>query len=245
MKAKLVRIIQKAGVFSLIFFLLLLSAGCDPYSEDFREYKEGKEAELRAYAVSMTEEYSYSEEGLQAMSLAVEEGVNAINNADYYVEVDELATEAKDGIDRVEVKLDYNAEKLLFALNRATDVSELKESFLNENRTSGMINNRIPEYKIHVVTEQQQLESIFVESPEVNFESEMVLVVMYKSWVSSKWHLIRKIELEENVLRVYTRDDTTPYMQGTISYQVIFIFKLDKLDVAETELIFLKEEKIS
>jgi hypothetical protein len=223
MKAKLVRIIQKAGVFSLIFFLLLLSAGCDPYSEDFREYKEGKEAELRAYAVSMTEEYSYSEEGLQAMSLAVEEGVNAINNADYYVEVDELATEAKDGIDRVEVKLDYNAEKLLFALNRATDVSELKESFLNENRTSGMINNRIPEYKIHVVTEQQQLESIFVESPEVNFESEMVLVVMYKSWVSSKWHLIRKIELEENVLRVYTRDDTTPYMQGTISYQVIFI----------------------
>lgn len=245
MKAKLVRIIQKAGVFSLIFFLLLLSAGCDPYSEDFREYKEGKEAELRAYAVSMTEEYSYSEEGLQAMSLAVEEGVNAINNADYYVEVDELATEAKDGIDRVEVKLDYNAEKLLFALNRATDVSELKESFLNENRTSGMINNRIPEYKIHVVTEQQQLESIFVESPEVNFESEMVLVVMYKSWVSSKWHLIRKIELEENVLRVYTRDDTTPYMQGTISYQVIFMFKLDKLDVAETELIFLKEEKIS
>jgi hypothetical protein len=236
----------KIYILFLIVILSTLLIGCDPYSADFKQYKKNKLTEVQAYADAIKKQYNYTPEGIQELALSVQSGIADINEARYYNEVDKFVADTKNAIDCVEVKLDYNAEKLIFALNSANriEVPGLQNSFLAQNIFVGR-NINTPKYKIHVIMNQAQLDSVFVESPQINFDNEMVLVVIYKSWVSSKWHLIRKIELDESVLKIYTRDNTVPYREDTPSCQVIYVFKMDKLDVFETELIFMGKEIIN
>lgn len=250
MKTNALVVLKILCIFVFILVLLFSFSGCKSEADkELERYKKAKVLELKDYANTMKNYSSYTQKGLQTVEKQVREGINAIKkSSDLESAYEELKT-AKLRVASAEIKLDYNAQDLLQVYFKDTFREESKIYMPNyygppiDNNSDE--NDTLPRHRIYVVKDQEQLDNIFVEPPQVNFENEMILIVIYRSSYEN-YTSINKIALEEKVLKVYVINERKlePRKEGNTGIppqprQVVCVYKLDKLEVLETELLFI------
>ena len=157
-------------------------------------------------------------------------------------------------------ELDYNTTKI-FEYSRygleTEDVgcrSRFKQEFLETTLTKGMKNNEgtLSQYRGFIIQDEVQSDSIFYELPKLNYETEMLVVIMFSLYETRDGYAIQKIERSDNVLKITMdeieyihKEDKNKTSQSYVPpryIQHIQGYVMDKLDVATLEMKFCYKE---
>ncbi len=247
---------------SVLFLCLCFPlGGCEKEPSELDRYKADSKAELEDYADAITKEYPYTEENLQRIKTLVADGKIEIDSAWDIDGVDSVMNDAVLTIDATNVLLDYNAEIIYKGVIReagnsfyfkerfSLENSTLNLPYPNENydpndsRSSKYIwDTTSPEYRTHIITEQSQLEEVFIDPPQIDFEKEIIVIDMYST--SGAGTNIVKLETDGEKLIIGMRYFSSYIMRQSssnpLTFQQIRVFKMDRINVtsAENEKVF-------
>lgn len=91
-----------------------------------------------------------------------------------------------------------------------------------------------PTYRLHIVTDQELYDSIFIEAREIDFENTMLLVYMCGT-INNRLSVINSIKYQDKILSVnFTQEKGKPGYKDTCAPKRRFlVLKMDKLDIEE------------
>lgn len=155
-----------------------------------------------------------------------------------------------------EVELAFNANRV-FAFCRGVvssrkEVGGLKENFLEnaktkdvaylyENPESGeqelLFDSTLPEKLCYIIKSQEQAQEVFDTVPDVDFERQMLVILIY-STLDNASHKCIGVFKKESVLEVEMEVEYDKIKNGIQpqTVQMVCMFKMDKLDVGEVGL---------
>ena len=152
--------------------------------------------------------------------------------------------------------IDYHAE-LLFSFNEQTvdsftQKTNLKESFVQSNSTYGavlrveegklVVDKTSPEYRGYIIKDKKGMEECFITPPEVDFETQMIVIVFFTSSDMSRCSFGNFEEDGEN-LKLTIKRSAYPGKNSSAPwyYQSVWGFLMDKLDLANLEMEYIPE----
>lgn len=110
----------------------------------------------------------------------------------------------------------------------------------NPDNTEYIFDSTLPSERIILLTEQTQLEEAFEEVPEIDLETQMVIIVLLsRIGITGIW--LENIKFENGVLEViiegrFNGNGIPPKMRG-------IVIKLDKMEITETKVTYKKIKK--
>ena len=137
-----------------------------------------------------------------------------------------------------------------------SEIEYLNEIFLEENMTLGamyknenwnpldehsdeyLYDETSPPFRTHIVSEENQLNNILCNPPQVDFDNEMILVYMFTE-ATNRNQIIKNVSLEDVTLKIEftTERAKTGYRDVTVPKRRFIVIKIDILDVNEVEFI--------
>lgn len=137
--------------------------------------------------------------------------------------------------------IEYQQEFLKNSLTYGASKYELYDSYDDFWESGDRVDTTSPPTRTYIVKDNEALEEIFTEFPEVNFEKEMVLVHCYTSNYGRK-KLLKSVKLnDQNILNiVFTIENGLFRFDAAEAQRRILIIRLNKLDIKETNFEYVK-----
>lgn len=126
--------------------------------------------------------------------------------------------------------LDENMTKGAFYRNKNYDPLDSKsEEYLRDVVS--------PNFRLNLVTNQSQMEEIFCDFGEFDYENEMLIVYLYTS-MTSRMQLIQSIDIDEKKLKIKYIDEENEYgrMDTTAPHRRFIVLCMKKFDVEDVEI---------
>ena len=137
-------------------------------------------------------------------------------------------------------KIDHNAIII-------TDGITYQEEWLEENHVYGAYgengeenyDQNTPKSRTYILKNQDELDEVFSEFSEIDFEKEMVLVYCYRTIYIRK-QVLEKVALDESVLNVEFNivKGKIGHADASAPHRRILVVKLDKLDIEEVKITY-------
>ena len=137
-------------------------------------------------------------------------------------------------------KIDHNA--IIIA-----DGITYQEEWLDNNHVYGAYDENgeenydenTPKSRTYILKNQDELDEVFSEFSEIDFEKEMVLVYCYRTIYIRK-QVLEKVALDESVLNVEFNivKGKIGYADASAPHRRILVVKLDRLDITEANITY-------
>ena len=137
-------------------------------------------------------------------------------------------------------KMDHNAVII-------TDGIRYQEEWLKENHVYGAYgengeenyDENTPKSRTYLIKNQDELDEVFSEFPEINFEKEMIIVYCYRTIYIRK-QVLEKVVLDENVLNVEFNvvKGKIGHADASAPSRRMLVLKLDKLDITKANITY-------
>ena len=121
-----------------------------------------------------------------------------------------------------------------------------RETWLESNQTLGSLqggkqeyDDSLPESRTYIIQNQEQLEEIFLDFPEIDFDKEILLVYCYTTVYIRKQRL-EKVSLENGVLTVAfdVVRGKLGHADAASPHTRLCVIRLDKVDVTEVNITY-------
>ena len=101
-------------------------------------------------------------------------------------------------------------------------------------------NSDTPKNRTYLIQTQGQLNEIFVDFPEIDFEKEMVLVYCYRTVYTQRKQILENVTLDGKVLNVSFNVERGKlgYADASAPHRRILVVKLDKLEITEVKITY-------
>ena len=137
-------------------------------------------------------------------------------------------------------KIDHNAVIISEGLN-------YQEEWLDNNHVYGAYgengeenyDENTPKSRTYIIKTRTELNEVFSEFPEINFEKEMIIVYCYRT-VYGRKQVLEKVFSDGNVLRVEfdVVKGKIGHADASAPHRRMLVVKLDKLDIAEVNVTY-------
>ena len=137
-------------------------------------------------------------------------------------------------------KIDHNA--IIIA-----DGITYQEEWLDNNHVYGAYDEKgeenydenTPKSRTYLIKNQDELDEVFSEFPEIDFENEMLIVYCYRTIYIRK-QVLEKVVLDRNVLNVEFNvvKGKIGHADASAPSRRMLVVKLDKLDIAEVNVTY-------
>lgn len=137
-------------------------------------------------------------------------------------------------------KIDHNAVII-------TDGIRYQEEWLKENHVYGAYDENgeenydenTPKSRTHLIKTQTELDEVFLEFPEINFEKEMIIVYCYRT-VYGRKQALEKVVLNGIILNVEFNvvKGKMGHADASAPSRRMLVLKLDKLDITEVNITY-------
>ena len=128
-----------------------------------------------------------------------------------------------------------------------TEGTTYQEEWLENNSVYGAYDengeenydSNTPKSRTYIVKNQDELDEVFSEFPEMDFEKEMVLVYCYRTIYTRK-QVLEKVVLDGTVLNVEFNivKGKIGHADASAPQRRMLVIKLDKLDITETNITY-------
>lgn len=255
-----------------VVITLCLFVGC---SSKLDKYKKEKIEELKTYSENVFKDIELDEEETERLKNLIEECKASIKNEKTEEDIDKALSLAENKIDSLALECSFHLKPLGGELkinikDKPIPYSgkTIKESFFDNNRTYGIAyenENYDPEEKDtrkpsskkfltetsapreigYIFTTREQLEDVFYEVPEVDFEKKTVICII-KTYYSNTHDTIKKIELSGDELTIWIETTDVPtgpktpgknnYIPSQV-YQSVYVASIDKINASTIKII--------
>lgn len=137
-------------------------------------------------------------------------------------------------------KIDHNAVII-------TDGIRYQEEWLKENHVYGAYDENgeenydenTPKSRTYLIKNQDELDEVFSEFPEIDFEKEMILVYCYRT-VYIRKQVLEKVALDGNALNVEFNivKGKIGHADASAPSRRMLVLKLDKLDITKVNVTY-------
>ena len=137
-------------------------------------------------------------------------------------------------------KIDHNAVII-------TDGIRYQEEWLNENHVYGAYDENgeekydenTPKSRTYLIKNQDELDEVFSEFPEIDFENEMLIVYCYRTIYIRK-QVLEKVVLDGTILNVEFNvvKGKMGHADASAPSRRMLVLKLDKLDITEVNVTY-------
>ncbi len=128
-----------------------------------------------------------------------------------------------------------------------TDGITYQEEWLEENHVYGAYDENgeenydenTPKSRTHIIKNQDELDEVFLEFPEIDFENEMLIVYCYRTIYIRK-QVLEKVVLDGTVLNVEFNvvKGKIGHADASAPQRRMLVIKLDKLDITEANITY-------
>ena len=216
---------------------------------------------MQEYADSKLQKNGYTKGNEQSIEAYVSGGKKSVLDAKNKKKVDVIFEDVQKKLDSVEY---FNVKVIMSDLRHRN--TTVQKNFLDENKTYGItlisdewlsehspdeevpeqytyIDKESPQTRTHIITNFEQLQEVFVDIPQVNFEREMIVVSVF-SLPRNHGVYTRKVIVDNDMITIYNDfKEIAPY-KGTpqAPHQALIVYKMDKLDVTTAETVTSKKK---
>lgn len=137
-------------------------------------------------------------------------------------------------------KIDHNAVII-------TDGIRYQEEWLKENHVYGAYDENgeekydenTPKSRTYLIKNQDELDEVFSEFPEIDFENEMLIVYCYRTIYIRK-QVLEKVVLDGTILNVEFNvvKGKMGHADASVPSRRMLVLKLDKLDITEVNITY-------
>lgn len=246
-----------------VVITLCLFVGC---SSKLDKYKKEKIEELKTYSENVFKDIELDEEETEILKNQIEYSKASIEKGETEEDIDKALSSAENEIDYFAIVCTFHLKVLgsgskINIINKPIPYSgkTIKESFFDNNRTSGiryMNENYDPEEKDksspnsqkvlsetsapreigYIFTTREQLEDVFYEVPEVDFEKKTVICII-KTYRVNTTERIKKIELSGDELTIWIEIEYDGSSTQPMYYHSVYVASIDKINASTIKII--------